>query len=86
MAARYANYATNNPNSFVTNTTLAALADPGTPAAREDLMFRERAFWLFGTGHRLGDMRRMIRQYGRGRGDCLSRLAPGTRADPSGPM
>jgi len=66
MTARYANYATNNPNSFVTNSTLAPLADPGTQAAREDLMFRERAFWLFGTGHRLGDLRRMIRQYGRG--------------------
>jgi hypothetical protein len=29
-------------------------------------MFRERAFWLFMTGHRLGDLRRLIRQYGRG--------------------
>jgi hypothetical protein len=29
-------------------------------------MFRERAFWLFGTGHRLGDLRRLVRQYGRG--------------------
>jgi len=25
--------------------------------------FRERAFWMFSTGHRLGDMRRMVRQY-----------------------
>ena len=31
-----------------------------------DTIFRERAFWLFGTGHRLGDLRRLIRQYGRG--------------------
>jgi hypothetical protein len=30
-----------------------------------DMMFRERAFWLFGTGTRLGDLRRLIRQYGR---------------------
>jgi hypothetical protein len=30
-----------------------------------DLLFRERAFWLYATGHRLGDMRRLIRQYGR---------------------
>ncbi|HZF68475.1 MAG TPA: hypothetical protein VEZ47_10585 [Gemmatirosa sp.] len=44
---------------------LAPLADPGTPAARADLLFRERAFWLFGTGHRLGDLRRLVRQYGR---------------------
>jgi len=30
-----------------------------------DVMFRERAFWLFGTGTRLGDLRRLIRQYNR---------------------
>jgi hypothetical protein len=45
--------------------TLAPLTDPGTADGRVDLMFRERAFWLFSTGHRLGDMRRLIRQYGR---------------------
>lgn len=39
--------------------------DPGTPDARVDLTFRERAFWLFATGSRLGDLRRLIRQYGR---------------------
>lgn len=48
-----------------TTSGLAPLADPGTPAARLDLLFRERAFWLFGTGHRLGDLRRLVRQYGR---------------------
>ncbi len=40
---------------------LAALADPGTPAGQADLLFRERAFWLFATGHRLGDLRRLAR-------------------------
>lgn len=49
-----------------TNSSLTPLTDPGTPAARVDLMFRERAFWLFMTGHRLGDLRRLVRQYGRG--------------------
>src|SRR5947207_1173144 len=45
---------------------LAALADPGTPVGRESLLFRERAFWLFATGHRLGDLRRLARApYGR---------------------
>ncbi len=34
-------------------------------AEQVDVMFRERAFWLFGTGTRLGDLRRLIRQYGR---------------------
>ncbi len=45
--------------------TLGPLADPGTDDARVSLTFRERAFWLYGTGHRLGDLRRLIRQYGR---------------------
>lgn len=45
--------------------SLAALADPGTQAGREDVLFRERAFWLFATGHRLGDLRRLVRHYGR---------------------
>ncbi|MDH3208384.1 MAG: hypothetical protein OEO79_17415 [Gemmatimonadota bacterium] len=45
--------------------TMAPLSDPGTADARVDLMFRERAFWLFNTGHRLGDLRRLVRQYGR---------------------
>lgn len=44
---------------------LPALTDPGTAAARIDLTFRERAFALFASGHRLGDMRRLVRQYGR---------------------
>jgi hypothetical protein len=48
-----------------TRTDLAPLTDPGTAAARVNLLFRERAFWMFSTGHRLGDLRRLIRQYGR---------------------
>ena len=46
--------------------SLAPLADPGTDVGRQNLLFRERAYWLFLTAHRIGDMRRMIRQYGRG--------------------
>jgi len=52
---------------------LAALTDPGTAEARVDLLFRERAFWFFLTGHRQGDLRRLIRQYGRFAGRDLSR-------------
>ncbi len=44
---------------------LTPLADPGNQTAREDLMFRERAFWLYLSSHRLGDLRRLVRQYGR---------------------
>ena len=43
----------------------ANLTDPGTPAARLDLLMRERAMWLYLTGHRMGDMRRLVRQYQR---------------------
>ena len=46
-------------------TGLAALTDPGTEATRVDLLFREKALWTFGRGQRLGDLRRLIRQYGR---------------------
>ncbi|MGH7719436.1 MAG: hypothetical protein ACREON_11410 [Gemmatimonadaceae bacterium] len=45
---------------------LAPLVDPVTDVARQNLHFRERAFWLFSTGHRLGDLRRLVSQYGRG--------------------
>jgi hypothetical protein len=38
---------------------------PGSQDEGVDLLFSERAFWMFATGHRLGDMRRLIRQYGR---------------------
>ncbi len=44
---------------------LQQLSDPGTQTAREDLMFRERAFWMYLSGHRLGDLRRLVRQYSR---------------------
>lgn len=36
-----------------------------TPAQRVDFHFRERALWLYLTAHRLGDMRRLVRQYSR---------------------
>jgi len=44
---------------------LDPLVDPGTADGRVDLLYSERAFWLFMTGRRLGDMRRLIRNYGR---------------------
>jgi hypothetical protein len=43
---------------------MAPLTDPGSTADRQLLLFRERAFWTFGRGQRLGDLRRMIRLYG----------------------
>jgi hypothetical protein len=44
---------------------LDPVAAPGTQEEGVDLLFSERAFWMYATGHRLGDMRRLIRQYGR---------------------
>ncbi|HEY2026803.1 MAG TPA: tetratricopeptide repeat protein [Gemmatimonadaceae bacterium] len=62
---------------------LPPLADPADPttsaatqfAARRDLLFRERAFWMYNTGHREGDLRRLSRNYG----------VPTANAFPSGP-
>lgn len=39
--------------------------DPGLLEARVDLLFRERAFWFYLNGYRLGDYRRLVRQYGK---------------------
>jgi starch-binding outer membrane protein, SusD/RagB family len=44
---------------------LTPLTDPGTQAARLNQLYRERAFWLFARGHRLGDLRRLVRQHAR---------------------
>jgi len=44
---------------------MAALATPATRDAAIDLLFRETAFWQFARGTRLGNLRRLIRQYGR---------------------
>lgn len=40
---------------------------PGKTAldVRLDLLFRERAYWLYITGHRQGDLRRLVRHYNR---------------------
>jgi hypothetical protein len=46
----------------VTQTTVLPLTLDG----QVDLLFKERAYSLYFTGHRLGDMRRLIRQYSRG--------------------
>jgi hypothetical protein len=50
------------------DSVLTIPADSTTTASaamQVDVMFRERAFWLYGTGTRLEDLRRLIRQYRR---------------------
>jgi hypothetical protein len=44
---------------------LSPLRDPGSDSARVTMLFSERAYWLYLTGHRQGDLRRLIRQYHR---------------------
>lgn len=44
---------------------LTAADVPASAAGKTDLLFRERAFDLWLTAHRLGDLRRLVRQYGR---------------------
>lgn len=50
---------------------LDPLVDPGTPNSRIDLIFRERAFWLFMSGRRLGDMHRLVKLYNRSAEDVF---------------
>lgn len=52
-------------NSLRATIGLAPLAPAVGAAAQQDQLFRERAFWLYLTAHRLGDLRRLVRQYNR---------------------
>jgi hypothetical protein len=70
IAAEAALQAGNTAAAFTTlnalrATSTGAAAVPLVPAAtaagRTDQLFRERAFWLFATAHRLGDLRRLLR-------------------------
>jgi hypothetical protein len=45
--------------------SFAPLVLAATPAAQVDQLFKERAYWLYLTSHRLGDLRRLVRQYTR---------------------
>jgi hypothetical protein len=55
----------NNLRATGLATAIAPVTAPTTHAAAVDLLFKERAYWLWLTGHRLGDMRRLISQYNR---------------------
>jgi len=63
--------------SFPNIGTLQPLTDPGAEAGRVDLLFRERAFWMYMTAHRVGDLRRLQRQYNR---------SPAAAGWPTGPF
>jgi hypothetical protein len=57
---------------------MTALATPATQADAINLFFRDKAFWTYARGQRLGDLRRLIRLYGR--------AADGSDTFPSGPF
>ena len=67
QADRDAVFAGLNQLRTANSPAIAALAGaaPTTQAAAVSQFFEERAMWLYLTGHRLGDLRRLIRQYGR---------------------
>lgn len=69
MAAQIDNY--DAAVAGLNSTELEPLEDPGSDDARLDLLFEERAMWLWGTGHRMGDMRRLINVYGRSQADVF---------------
>jgi hypothetical protein len=45
--------------------SLPALTQAATTATQVDQLFKERAYWLYLTSHRLSDLRRLVRQYSR---------------------
>jgi len=54
------------PVPGITTTNLPdTLTDPGSATARLDLVMQERAMWLYMTGHREGDLRRLAHVYHR---------------------
>jgi len=44
---------------------LGTLSVPSTQQGQVDLLYSERAFWLYLTARRVGDLRRLIKNYGR---------------------
>jgi len=52
-------------NTLRAGAGLGALAAAPDATSQQNQLFAERAFWMFGTAHRLGDLRRLITQYGR---------------------
>lgn len=70
--------------------SLPALLPAATAVDQENQIFKERAYWLYLTSHRLGDLRRLVRHYGRGAESVFPTAAyhkPGTYgADVNSPI
>ena len=52
-------------NDLRADNDMTPLTPGATMAEAVDDLFYERAFWLYLTAHRLGDLRRLVRDYGR---------------------
>ena len=66
-------------NDLRQNAITPALPNLPSAANRDeaiDQLFSERAFWLFATGHRLGDMRRLVRPAPTGYGRPVDSVFP----------
>ncbi len=70
--------------AFADHADLEPLTDPGSDDARVDLIFQERGFWLYTRGTRLGDLRRLVREYGRNQADVFP-VGPHHRGGNYGP-
>jgi len=71
-------YQHDDPSWFVILNTLrkhggldTLIAMPTTDTGKVNLIYHERAFWLYLTAHRLGDLRRLIRHYQRNAEDVF---------------
>ena len=80
-------------NAFRTSSSRSAFSSrrrmPRSPprrsqAAATDLFFREKALWQFERGYRMGDLRRLVRQYGRTQDKVFPTGPFGRQATPSG--
>jgi len=66
LNALRANTAVAALRGYPASSSLPPLTLQATTAAQVDQLYKERAYWLFLTAHRVGDLRRLITQYGRG--------------------
>lgn len=64
---------------------MAALPAPSDQASAINLFFREKALWQFERGYRMGDLRRLVRQYGRAQDKVYPSGTFARNTVPSGP-
>lgn len=68
---------TDTLNALRATVGLPALQDPGTDTGRVTQLFQERGYWLYLSGHRQGDLRRLVRApSGGGYGRAQSAVYP----------